>query len=346
MSDGGAAHIRYPLGEVPAPGAATEIAPGVLWLRQPLPMALDHVNCFALDDGEGWTLLDTGMNTGKSRGIWEAALAGPLAGRPVTRVVCTHHHPDHVGLAGWFMARGASLAMPRTGWLMARMLTLDDQPRPSPETLAFWRRAGMDPAVLAARAQERPFNFSDCVHPLPVGYTRLQQGDTIVMGGRTWEVHMGDGHAPEHATFWSRDDALVLGGDQLLPKISANLGVYATEPEADPVGDWLAACARLAPLARDDQLVLPGHKLPYTGLPTRLAQMIEGTRAALDRLHDHIARPRTAGDCFAPLYGRRIGPDEYGLALVEAVGNLNHLCRTGQARRWLGPDGAWLFEAA
>ena len=350
MSDGaGPAPVRYPLGEPPAHGAAIEVAPGVLWMRLPLPMALNHVNCYALDDtlhgGDGWTIVDTGFSTSKSADIWEALLAGPLHGKPVTRVVCTHHHPDHVGLAGWFMARGASLAMPRTGWLMARMLTLDEQPGYAPETLEFYRRAGMDAAVLAKRRSERPFNFADCVHPLPLGYTRLRQGDSIRIGGRTWDIHMGDGHAPEHATFWSRDDHLVLGGDQLLPKISANLGVYPTEPEANPVGDWLASCARLSAHAREDHLVLPGHKLPFTGLPARLAQMIEGTEAALARLLDHLSTPRTAGECFAPLYQREIGPGEYGLALVEAVGNLNHLHQSGRVLRWRNADGAWVFQA-
>jgi glyoxylase-like metal-dependent hydrolase (beta-lactamase superfamily II) len=339
------APIRYLPGEPPEAGAAIEVAPGVLWLRQPLPMALDHVNCFALDDGDGWTILDTGFCTAKSKAIWQAALDGPLAGKPVHRVIVTHHHPDHVGLAGWFIGQGAELWMPRTGWLMARMMTLDEQPVPSAETMLFYRRAGMDPAVYAARATERPFNFADIVAPLPLGYRRLVDGGVVRFGGRDWDIRMGHGHAPEHATFWSRDDALVLGGDQFLPKISANLGVYATEPEADPVGDWLASCARLAPHARDDQIILPGHKLPYTGLPRRLEQMASGTQAGLDRLKASLGTPKRAGDCFDVLYQRDIQPAEYGLALVEAVGHLNHLHQTGLARRWLGSDGAWWFAA-
>ncbi|HBD91361.1 MAG TPA: MBL fold hydrolase, partial [Gemmobacter sp.] len=172
-------------------------------------MALDHVNIFALDDGDGWTIIDTGMNSQKSRAIWESLLAGPLAGRPVHRVVITHHHPDHIGLAGWFQARGAELVTTRTAWLYARMLTLDVQDRATPEQLYFWRSAGMAPDLLAKRAAERPFNFADVVHPLPLGFTRLIEGGTITMGGRRWQVHMGDGHAPEHATFWSLDDDLV-----------------------------------------------------------------------------------------------------------------------------------------
>ena len=330
----------------PAPGAAVELAPGVLWLRLPLPMALDHINVFALDEGDGWTVIDTGMNSGKARAIWQAALQGPLAGRPVRRVVVTHHHPDHVGLAGWFQAQGAELLIPRTAWLYARMLTLDVQAQATPEQIAFWRGAGMEPDLLAKRASERPFNFADVVHPLPLGFTRLTEAEVLTMGGRRWRVHMGDGHAPEHATFWSLDDDLVIGGDQLLPGISANIGVYPTEPMADPLGDWIASCQRFAKLAEDRHFVLPGHKLPFTGLPLRLRQMEENHHSAIARLLDHLATPRSACDSFPALFKRAIGPAEYGLAMVEAVAHLNYLLHRGLARRVLTPEGVWLWERA
>lgn len=320
-----------------------EVAPGVLWLRLPLPMALDHVNAYALDDGDGWTLVDPGINTPACRAALEAALAGPLAGRPVRRVIVTHYHPDHIGLAGWLQARGAALITTRTSWLFARMLQLDEQPLPVSETLAFWRAAGMEPGLLARRAQERPFNFADSVHPLPLGYQRIREDDVIAAGGRRWRVRIGEGHAPDHATLWSEDDDLVLGGDQLLPSISANLGVYATEPAADPVADWLESCRRFQPLAQERHLVLPGHKLPFTGLPLRLRQMIENHEGALNRLRALLAEgPRPATACFPALFKRPIGEAEYGLALVEAVAHLNHLLHLGELRRETR-DGIWIW---
>ncbi len=336
--------IRYPHDTPPAPGTALAVAPGILWMRLPLPMALDHVNVYALDDGDGWTILDTGFNTAQTRDIWETLLAGPLGGKAVARVVVTHHHPDHIGMAGWFTDRGADLVMPRTAYLMGRMLTLDVQSTTPEVSLQFYQRAGMSADRLEQWRTDRPFNFADCVHPVPLGYTRLHDGGTIIMGGRTWDIRMGDGHAPEHATFWSRDDNLILGGDQLLPSISPNIGVYPTEPEADPVGDWISSCERLAPHAREDHLVLGGHKLPFTGLPTRMRQLIDNHHGALGRLLDHLSEPRRGGDCFAPLFKRTIDDGVYGLALVETIAHLNHLHQTGQARRWMGDDGAWRWQ--
>lgn len=341
----GAALIHHPWDSPPEDGRATEVAPGVLWLRLPLPMALDHVNVYALDEGDSWTIVDTGLHSKRGVALWEALLAGPLAGRPVGRVILTHHHPDHIGMAGWLMQRfDAGLLTSRTAWLMARMLILDVEERPSPQALDFWRAAGMDPEIFETRRQERPFNFADICAPLPVGYTRLQQGDVLRAGGRDWDVHMGYGHAPEHLTLWSRDDNLVLAGDQILPSISPNIGVYPTEPQADPLAGWLDSCARLGRLARNDHLVLGGHKLPFTGLPLRMRQLAGNHHGALERLMQHLAQPRTAADCFAPLFKRRIDSGTYGLALVEAVAHLNHLYQSGRITRTRRADGAWLWQ--
>ncbi len=308
-------------------------------------MKLDHVNVYALDDGASWTVIDTGFASRRSKAIWERLLTGPLSGKPVARVIVTHHHPDHVGLAGWFQfEQGAELVTTRTAWLFARMLMLDEQPVPTAETIAFYQGAGMDPDVLAERRVERPFNFADVVAPMPLGFKRIKEGDRITIGGRTWDVHTGNGHAPEHATFWSRDDNLVLAGDQILPSISPNIGVYATEPMADPVSDWMESCTRFAAMAQDEHLVLGGHKLPFTGLPLRMRQLLDNHHGALDRLLEFIDTPKTAGDCFAPLFKRSIGKGEYGLALVEAFAHLSHLHQSGKATRTRNADGAWLFQ--
>ena len=338
--------LRYPWDTPPMPGVESiEVAPGVLWLRMPLPMKLDHVNIYALDEGDHWTIIDTGFASKKSKALWRDIMAGPLGGKRVGRVVVTHHHPDHIGLAGWFQTEfGAELVTTRTAFLMARMLTLDVQDAPTPEAMEFYRLCGMSPEMLEKRAEDRPFNFADIVAPMTRGFTRIQQGQTITMGGRVWDIHIGNGHAPEHATFWSRDDNLVIAGDQILSSISPNIGVYPTEPMADPIADWLEACERLALLARADHLVLGGHKLPFTGLPKRMEQLIHNHHSALERLLEYLDTPKSGGECFSALFKRAIGEGEYGLALVEATAHLSHLYQTGLATRVLREDGAWAYQ--
>jgi glyoxylase-like metal-dependent hydrolase (beta-lactamase superfamily II) len=337
--------IHYPHETPPAKGTAREIADGILWIRLSMPLGLDHVNVYALREPNGWTVIDTGLDTKLNRREWAAIIKDDLRGDPILRVVVTHHRPDHVGLAGWFMAQGAELLMTRTAWLTARMLTLDEEPTPSPEAVSFWRAAGMDEALLSKRLDNRPFNFCDTVYPLPLGFTRLEEGAMHRLGGRDWVVHLGQGHAPDHATLWCQDVPLVLAGDQLLPSISPNLGVYPTEPMADPVAEWLESCARFETMAREDHLVLPGHKLPYHGLPARLAQLSDNHHGALARLREHLrAEPRTAVDCFAPLFKRQIDEATYGLAMVEAVAHLNHLYHLGEVAREMDARGAWVWQ--
>jgi glyoxylase-like metal-dependent hydrolase (beta-lactamase superfamily II) len=344
MMDGGAL-IHHPWEATPPEGGAVEVATGVLWLRLPLPMVLDHVNVYALDEGESWTIVDTGIHSRRAVALWETILAGPLRGKPVGRVILTHHHPDHVGMAGWFMARfGAALWATRTSWLLARMLILDVEEAPTPQALDFSRAGGMDPEIFEARRRERPYNFVDTCAPIPVGYRRIVDGEVIRAGGRDWDVRLGGGHAPDHLTLWSRDDRFVIAGDQILSGISPNIGVYPTEPEADPLAEWFAACDRLARHAREDHLVLPGHKLPFTGLPLRMRQLRENHEAALGRLREFLKEPHTAADCFPLLFRRRIDEGTYGLALLESVAHLNHLLHAGEVRRWRRADDAWLWQ--
>ncbi|GAA3861565.1 MBL fold metallo-hydrolase [Celeribacter arenosi] len=322
-----------------------EVADGVLWAQMPLPQPLNHVNVYALDDGTGWTIVDTGVDTERTRSAWRNLLSGPLAGKPVTRLIATHHHLDHIGLAGWFMTEfGTELLTTRTAYLMARMLQLDTQDRPTPQMVAFWRSCGIAPEILAERETTRPFNTSDAVGPIPLGFTRIQEGDVIKAGGRVWDVRCGDGHAPEHATLWSHDGELVIGGDQLLGSISPNLGLHATEPEADPVGDWIDSCMRFRPYATDTQIVLTGHKKPYRGLPARLGQLIDNHAAALERLRVFLAEPATACDCFDALFRRKIKKGEYGLAMVEAMAHCHHLFAKGLVTREVREDGAYVWQ--
>ena len=339
--------IYFPFDTPPAEGEAIEITDGILWMRLPLPMKLDHVNVYALEDGDGWCIVDTGFYSNRMVATWDKILAGPLGAKPIKRVVVTHHHPDHVGMAGWFQsAHGAELITTRTAWLFARMLLLDNQNSLPAETIEFYKSAGMPANMIEERQSQKPFNYADVVHPMPLGFKRIQQGDTLTIGKRTFVVHIGNGHAPEHATLWSQDDDIIIAGDQIIPGISSNLGVYAAEPDADPVQGWLEACENLQDMASEDHFVLPGHKLPFTGLPARMRQLIDNHHHALKRLYDHLERPATAAECFLPLFKRSIGLAEYGLALVESIAHVNHLHHQGKITRSRNDAGAWVYEQA
>ncbi|MEM6488786.1 MAG: MBL fold metallo-hydrolase [Pseudomonadota bacterium] len=347
------APIRLSNVDPPPPGQAVEVADGILWARLPLPMKLDHVNVYALDDGlAGWTLVDTGLDWSKGRAALAALRDGPLRGRRIHRVVLTHHHPDHVGQAATLVADGAELLATRLGWTLARMLTLDEHPRPTPEAVAFRRRAGVVGAALDAYAAERPFNFADCVARLPLGYVALAEGDRLDAGGRQWQVRLGEGHAPDQITLWAEDGSLVLTADRVLPAISPNIGVHPTEPAANPLKGFLETCARFAGLAAAlpgaaDPLVLPGHQNPFTGLGTRLRLLHDNHVRALERVADGLAeRPSTPLELFPALYGRQIGAAETGLALAEAVAHVNFLAAEGRIVARPRADGSTAWQLA
>ena len=335
--------LRFPWEEPPAPTEVIEVADGIYWVRSPLPMRLDHVNCYVLDEGDHWTVVDTGLNRDSAREGWTAILNGPLKGKPVGRLVLTHHHPDHLGLLGWFAERGAEVWITRLAYAQARMMQLDDYQTQPPQSVEFRRRAGQPPEGVAEYAKEPPWRLR--VMPIPLGFRAIEEGMTLQMAGRDWTVHFGHGHARDHATFWTDD--IVLAGDQVIPGISSNIGVWAMEPEANPLGDWLESCRRLRRLAEGtDPLVLPGHKAPFRGIDFRLQQLIENHEGALRRIMGALADgPRTAAELFLPIFKREIRGSQYGLALAESVAHMNYLHQSGQVTRRL-VDGAWVYSPA
>ncbi|MGV9006196.1 MAG: MBL fold metallo-hydrolase [Brevundimonas sp.] len=336
---GGDRGLIYPFPTPPGVGEAVEVAPGVLWLRLPLPMVLDHINVYALEDGDGWTLVDTGLNTPDSIAAWEAALAGPLGGRPVTRVICTHMHPDHIGLASWLCERfAAPLLMSRLEYVTARML-IADTGLPAPEDgTVFYRAAGWDEEQIAGYRKHFG-GFGKAVRPLPTAFTRLSEGDVLTIGDGSWRVVIGEGHSPEHACLWREADGVLLAGDQILPRISSIVAVWPTEPAADPLGDWLVSLERLKTVFADDTLVLPSHGKPFRGVQTRLDALIRGHQVGLQRLLRTLAVPSRAVDVFGALFARTIGKGLLGMATGESLAHLNYLVRDGRAQVARDADG-------
>ncbi|MEM7060906.1 MAG: MBL fold metallo-hydrolase [Pseudomonadota bacterium] len=337
----GAAVQRFPWEAPPTHTEVIEVTDGIFWVRSPLPLRLDHVNCYVLDDGDGWTLVDTGMDHMPSREAWETLLTGPLSVKPIHRVVITHHHPDHIGLLGWFAEHGAEVWITRLGYALGRMMQMDRPDVQPAQSIAFRRLAGQSEEDVAEFAKEKPWHFP--VTAIPLGFRVIEDGATLRMGGRDWTVHFGHGHAWDHATFWTND--VVLAGDQIIPGISSNVGVWALEPEADTVGAWLESCLRLREVARGtDPLILPGHKLPFRGVDLRLTQLIENHHSALDRIMKTLSEgPKTAQQMFQAIFMRDIRGSQYGLALAESVAHMNHLRKLGKVQRDL-INGAWVYK--
>lgn len=337
--------LHFPYAEAPESGTLRQVAPGVNWLRMPLPFAgLDHINLWLLDDGDGWTIVDCGMRSRKIQEHWEHIFAESLDGRPVKRVLVTHFHPDHVGLAGWLVERwGVDLWMTRTEWLFGRMLWLDAQETAPDSVIAFYRSAGMDQATLDTLKEQGFGNYRRSVTAIPESFQRIVDGDNIHIGGRVWRVIVGHGHAPEHACFHCPELGLLIAGDQILPGITPHIGVYPGEPEANPLAEYLASLRRFFQVP-PETLVLPSHKLPFTGLHKRLDDLAAHHRERLELLYGACADPQTVFETLPVLFNRKFDLFETYLALGESLAHLRYLIDEGRLRRETGPDGVHRYR--
>ncbi len=324
--------LNYPFGRsfAPRPAEPVEVADGVYWARFAMPMSLDHINLWLLEDGDGWAVVDTCLDLPGARETWEALFSGFMGGRPVTRVFCTHLHPDHTGLAGWLTDRfDCELWMSREEFLMCRAMA-GDTGRPAPEVaLRFYRAAGYDDDQLQ-QYRNKFGNFGRAISPMPDSFRRLVDRDTITIGGRYWQVIVGRGHSPEHASLYCPGLKLLISGDQVLPRITPNVSVFPTEPKGDPLQEWLNSSALIRHTLPDDLLVLPAHEAPFHGLHVRLSQLIEAHNRDLRKLFEYLVEPKRAVDCFPALFNRAIDADSLGMATGESLAHLN--CLLGRRR--------------
>jgi glyoxylase-like metal-dependent hydrolase (beta-lactamase superfamily II) len=336
--------LEYPFPVAPDHGTTVEIADGVRWLRMPLPYSLDHINLWALRDGSAWTLVDTGVRSRKVQALWEQIFTDGLDGLPVRRLIVTHFHPDHAGLAGWLCERlGIELWMPRTEWLFARMLTMDAPDDVPEDVLAFYQRAGFDATMLEMMRAAGYGHYRKRVSPLPASYRRIQDSDRLQIDCRAWQVIVGTGHSPEHACLYCPELELMIGGDQVLAKISPHIGVYPSEPEADPLGDYLDSLPRFRELPADT-LVLPSHILPYRGLHRRLDSLSRHHDERLARLRRACAEPRTAAELVPMLFDRELNPMDFYMATAETLSHLNHSRATGEIERIREPERSDVYR--
>jgi len=318
--------------EAPAPGTAIDVAPGVKWLRMPLPFALDHINLWLLAGHDGWTAIDCGYGDAATRALWQQHFQDTLEGRPITRVVATHYHPDHLGNAAWLCAHWAcTVAMPQAEYLTAHAVADERAGYGVGRTSTLFRHHGLDEEHIAAIESRGNF-YRRGVPELPHAYQRLQAGDEFAAGPTRWRVIPGYGHSPEHASLYSAQLNLLISGDMLLPKISTNVSVWPVEPDGDPLERFLASVERFADLP-PETLVLPSHGLPFVGIGTRVMQLRAHHVARLAELEAAAHLPVTAAEMLPVLFRRPLDLQQRFFAMGEAIAHLNHLWHAGRLAR-------------
>jgi glyoxylase-like metal-dependent hydrolase (beta-lactamase superfamily II) len=335
------AALVYPY-RAPKAGSLTEIAPGILWLRMPMPLVLDHINLFLLAAGEGWLVVDTGPATPEAIAVWESLFAGPLAGARIAGVVCTHFHADHSGLARMLCARsGAPLLMtPREYfWRLAWPGVVTEMPA---EHAAFYHEGGY-PADLTREANEIFTTFA-LVQSLPLSFRRLREHEALPHTDDDWRVLIGHGHSPEHAMLYCAARSVLISGDQLLPQISTNISVTVIDPTVEPLSGWFASLERLLAIS-DETLVLPAHGLPFRGIRARVAQLQSHHARVLSRTLAACAQqPCSAYQVSQALFPGPLTGIAHVLALGESLAHLHYLVRSGDVASALDGSGVRRFR--
>ena len=346
--------LHYPLADqLPAPGTSIELAPGVRWVRMALPFALDHINLWLLrdriDGREGWTVVDTCIDHAESRAQWEQVFATQLEGLPVLRVIVTHMHPDHIGLAHWICSRWSDVAhecrlwISATDYMNARYASQVVNSFGGERLAAYFRSHGMtDPGDLDQILNRKSY-YRNLVPDVPPSFARLMDGQLVRIGGRSWRCTAGFGHSPEHIALHCDDLGVLISGDMVLPRISTNVSVYEMEPEADALSLFLDSLDRHRPLAADT-LVLPSHGKPFKGLHTRIQQLHDHHRDRLDEVMQAAReKPVSAYDMLPVLFKRPLDLHQTTFALGESVAHLHRLWHGGQLVRRRDAQGIWRF---
>ena len=345
--------LDYPLGDqLPEVGHALDVAPGVRWLRMPLPFALDHINLWLLRDQDehgnaGWTIVDCGIANDTTRGAWKQVFTSELQGLPVLRVIVTHMHPDHIGLAHWLTERwGVRLWISATDWYVARVASSTNTGFGGDEAAAFMASHGLIDPDSVAKIKARSNYYGSMVPKVPSTYRRLIDGQSVSIGGKRWRCHAGYGHAPEHMALHCEELGVLISGDMVLPRISTNVSVIDIEPEGNPLPLYLDSIESMRQLP-PHSLVLPSHGRPFVGLHTRIDQLQAHHAARLDEVLDQCAqRPFSAAELIPVMFKRVLDLHQTTFAMGEAIAHVHLLWQAGRLQRSVGTDGVYRFSTA
>lgn len=325
--------LSFPYEDMPGYGEIIEIRDWLIWTRIPLPYRLDHVNVYLLRDGDGWAVIDTGIQTDEAIAVWEGLFAGPLAGKTITRVIITHFHPDHIGLAGWMCDKfDAELLTSYSTFMGSRVISLGGHERMTRHTFDFYLQHGMTEevaGVVAIQGNEYLRRVSD----LPMLYRRLLLADILDIGGRTFRVLTGDGHAPEMVMLYCEEEGMLFAADQVLEKISPNVSVFTGEPNGDPLGHFLRSLRYMRSELPGDLLVLPGHRRPFHGLHHRCAELEAHHEERCERIRKACKEgPQSAAALVPVLFPQKLDPHQMSFAFTETLAHVNRLVRRGELK--------------
>lgn len=322
-------------------GKLVEISPGVLWLTMPLPFELDHINLYLLRDDSGWIVVDTGLGTNVTRSLWEQVfdqLDGPISG-----VLVTHLHPDHVGLAGWIADKfDVPFYMSQTEYFSARAFGAGKNGAPNTRDVRYFHQAGLEASLVTQLTSGSDKGYSNVVSPIPVSYTRLKHGMVLTINQQTWQVIIGKGHSPEHVCLFNQDKKILISGDHILPMITPNIGAYSTEPEANTLKDYLDTLPQFKSLP-DDVVVLPAHKLPFIGLHQRVDELIAHHQEHLKALTDACQQSQTVVSLLPVMFKRKLSHGNMVFAVAECLSHLNYLVSEGVITRHLNKNGVYEY---
>lgn len=340
--------LRYPHQTPPKPDEAIEVAPGLVWVRLTLPFRLNHVNIYLLADGDGWTMIDTGIGNEATIAAWTTLFDGPLKSFKITRLIVTHAHPDHVGLAGWIVERfGCPLFMSQVEYLQSAYHQHRGSEERKQAQRLFFRRHGMNEDItdqLLGRGQD----YLKRVSILPASYNRLSNGDEIQIGARMFKIITGGGHALDQVMMYCAADNIFLSADQVLSKISPNVSVWAVEPNANSLGEYLTSLAALARTLPDDVLVLPGHGVPFYGVKTRIQQLADHHEERCQMIAKACApSPKTSAELVPVVFHKHVlDAHQTGFAAGELIAHVNYMLVQGRLTTIVQPDGILRFKTA
>ena len=336
--------LTFPFQQVPEPGTLTPICEGVYWLRMPLPLALNHINLYLLEDTDGWWIIDTGIKSDITQQHWQTIFDTQLRGKPIKAVLATHMHPDHIGQAGWLCDQWrVPLYMSLGEYFSAISFTKATTQDLSWQAEEYFRSTGLSDDFLV-QMKKKMNGFQSLVEPLPSSYRRLEEGQELTINGQQWRVIIGSGHSPEHVCLYCQALDVLLSGDQLIADISSNVSVMAVEPEANPLERWLQSLAKLKQLP-DSTLILPAHKLPFRGAKTRATQLEQHHTQHLQALINACIDKKTAVQLLPVLFKRKLDADVLTLALGECVAHLRYLCRQQRLQRMTDKQGVEWYQS-